>query len=207
VKNYITIEGNIGAGKTTLAQNLCEKLGAFFIPEEFENNPLLNHFYEKPDQFSFSLEFSFLLDRYRQLFSLKEKINHSFCISDFSFDKCLLFANLNLKAEEKLFFKKQFDFLKSDLPTVDTRIFIHLSSENAMKNINKRGRKMEQSLSLSYLKSIGDSYLNLANQTYPGNTLLFMMENGNAEAYKQVFEECVSVLKSDYKFDFKCIYV
>lgn len=202
MKKFITIEGNIGAGKSSLAQHLSKTFNAFYIPEEFEKNPLLKHFYEKPEAFSFALEFSFLLDRYRQLFSLREKINNSVCISDYSFEKCLLFAKLNLSSENFLFFEKQFHFLKQDLPESDVRIFIHVTPEKAKENISKRGREMEQTLKSEYLESIGNAYLKMAEEAHEGHTLLFRINQGNDEAYKRLYNECVSVLKSDSKSGF-----
>src|SRR3989344_1496170 len=97
---YVCIEGNIGVGKSSIAFRLAEELGGVFLPEEFEENPLLPLFYKEPQKFAFPVEFSFLLDRFRQQKKWNETISNGLVISDYYFEKCLYFAKLNLTEKD-----------------------------------------------------------------------------------------------------------
>ncbi|HOS73546.1 MAG TPA: deoxynucleoside kinase, partial [Bacteroidales bacterium] len=97
--NYIVIEGNIGAGKTTLAGKIAGEFNARLILEHFADNPFLPKFYEDPEKYSFPLELSFLAGRYRQL---KEELESpdlfsSFTVADYYFTKSLIFAASTLR--------------------------------------------------------------------------------------------------------------
>ncbi len=154
---YICIEGNIGSGKTTLAKVLAKKLNARFLPEEFEDNPLLPLFYGDKKLFAFPLEYSFLLNRFKQLNEILKK-EKNLIISDYSLYKCLWFAQINLSKKDFAIFKKQFKLIAAQLPKPDLIIYLSTSNKNLQQNIKKRDRKYEQSISDNYLNNISKQY-------------------------------------------------
>jgi deoxyadenosine/deoxycytidine kinase len=155
---YICIEGNIGAGKTTMAKELAKQLKAAYLPERFEENVLLSLFYKDAKTFAFPTEYSFLIDRHKQLINYFEKPSRKTTVSDFHFDKCLCFAKANLKESDFLFYKKHFGALKQTLPVPDLIVYLDTSTELLMKNIQKRGRAIEKSLKETYLEKIQRSF-------------------------------------------------
>ena len=160
--NYIAIEGNIGAGKTTLARRLSEDFNARLILERFEDNSFLPKFYENPDAYAFPLEMSFLADRYQQL---KDKLPmqelfSSFTISDYFIDKSLIFARNNLKADEFNLYSRLFQIISTFLPKPDLLIYLYLDIPRLLDNIANRGREYELSIRPDYLDKIQAGYLN-----------------------------------------------
>jgi len=164
--HYIAIEGNIGAGKTTLAHLLSKKLNARLILEQFSDNPFLPKFYENPKQFAFPLELFFMAERYKQL---KEMINtndlfQNITISDYVFSKCLLFAKVNLPEEEFRLYQKLFDIIQQQLVFPDLIIYLHSPVEKLQKNIRKRNRAYEQTIPDEYLFNIQETYTSYIKQ-------------------------------------------
>jgi deoxyadenosine/deoxycytidine kinase len=160
--NYIAIEGNIGAGKTTLATRMAEDFNARLILERFEDNSFLPKFYENPDMYAFPLEMSFLADRYQQL---KDKLPmqelfSSFTISDYFIDKSLIFAKNNLKTDEFSLYSKLFHIISAFLPKPDLLIYLYLDIPRLIDNISNRGREYELSIRPDYLEKIQTGYLN-----------------------------------------------
>jgi deoxyguanosine kinase len=155
---YICIEGNIGAGKTTMAKELAKQLKADYLPERFEENVLLALFYKDPKTFAFPTEYSFLIDRHKQLMTYFAKPSRKVTVGDFHFDKCLCFAKANLKENDFLFYKKHFGALKQTLPVPDLIVYLDTSTDLLMKNIQKRGRAIEKSLKETYLEKIQRSF-------------------------------------------------
>jgi len=164
--NFITIEGNIGAGKTTLANLLSEKLNARLILEEFAENPFLPKFYQNPEQHAFPLELFFLAERYKQLKDLltTRDIFHNLTISDYLFTKCLLFAKVNLQSEEFRLYQKLFDIINPQIIQPDLLIYLHSPVSKLQQNIKKRNRSFEQAISDDYLFSIQENYTQYIKQ-------------------------------------------
>lgn len=152
---FICIEGNIGSGKTTLAKALSKILKASYLPEKFEENTLLPLFYEDNATYAFPTEYSFLIERQKQLTNhFKSLKKGAVTISDFHFDKCLCFAKTNLEPVDYQFFKKHFKPLRKTLPTPDLVVYLDTSTELLEKNIHKRGRDIEKSLKQTYLRRL-----------------------------------------------------
>jgi deoxyadenosine/deoxycytidine kinase len=164
--NFITIEGNIGAGKTTLAHLLSKHLNAKLILEEFADNPFLPKFYENKQQYAFPLELFFMAERYKQLKELlqtKDMFQHV-TISDYLFTKCLLFAKVNLPEEEFLLYQKLFDIINPQLVQPDLLIYLHAPISRLKENIKKRNRSYEQSIEPDYLFSLQETYTQYIKQ-------------------------------------------
>lgn len=166
-KKNICVEGNIGAGKTTLAKRLAEHYHASLMLENFENNPYLKHFYQDLSKYALQLELSFLADRFKQQ---KEFLYFDKnIVSDYLFDKSLIFANINLSKEELAIFKAAFLEAKKQTLRPDVIIFLDAQEELLEKNIKKRGRNFEENIPTAYLQKITNSYYSyLKNQNeYP----------------------------------------
>lgn len=158
--NFITIEGNIGAGKTTLAHLLSKHFNARLILEGFADNPFLPKFYENKQQYAFPLELFFMAERYKQLKELLQTKDmfHQLTISDYLFTKCLLFAKVNLAEEEFLLYQKLFDIINPQLIQPDLLIYLHAPVQRLKENIKKRNRSYEQSIESEYLISLQETY-------------------------------------------------
>ena len=163
---FITIEGNIGAGKTTLAQLLSKHYQARLILEEFADNPFLPKFYENPQQFAFPLELFFMAERYKQLKELLQQRDmfQQVTISDYLFTKCLLFAKVNLPADEFRLYQRLFDISHQQLVKPDILIYLHAPVTRLQANIRKRNRPYEQNIPDEYLFSIQETYTHYIKQ-------------------------------------------
>jgi deoxyguanosine kinase len=158
--NYVVIEGNIGAGKTSLTKKLGEDFNARLILERFAENPFLPKFYDEPERFSFPVELSFLADRYHQL---KEELSNrdifsSLVLADYYFSKSLIFARNTLKDDEYNLYRQLYDIIHQYLPVPDLYVYLHVPVEKLMANIKKRGREYEQNITDEYLLKIQQGY-------------------------------------------------
>jgi len=158
--HFIAIEGNIGAGKTTLAHLLSKKLNARLILEQFADNPFLPKFYENPKQYAFPLELFFMAERFKQLKDMlhTNDLFQSVTVSDYVFSKCLLFAKVNLPDEEFRLYQKLFDIMQQQIIFPDVLIYLHAPVHKLQQNIKKRNRLYEQNIGNEYLFSIQETY-------------------------------------------------
>ena len=138
---YLVIEGNIGAGKTTLATMLAQELNAKLILEQFADNPFLPQFYKNPERYSFPLELSFLAERYKQLnVDLRTgSLFQNLTIADYFFMKSLIFAQNTLTGDELQLYKQIFSIIYNTLPKPNLYVYLHLSTDKLLQNIKKRG--------------------------------------------------------------------
>lgn len=196
---FICIEGNIGSGKSTLAQALAKKLKATYLPEQFEVNTLLPLFYNDKETFAFPTEYSFLIDRQKQLTNYFKNIKKgTSTVSDFHFDKCLCFAKTNLTSEDYSFFKKHFKPLRKTIPTPDLVVYLDTSTDLLLKNIHKRGREIERSLKqgyLSRLKKTLDKYY-MVNGKIDTLVLILTINEYNDVTLENCCQEILNVLKT-----------
>lgn len=155
---YIVVEGNIGSGKTSLANKISESYNRELILEEFADNTFLPQFYLQPDRYAFPLELSFLAERYHQLKKKLAKLPQQSFVSDYLFEKSLLFAKVNLKEEEFGLYQKFFDLLVKDIPKPDLIIYLDKDIAKLQANIEKRGRAFEKDISDTYLEQIEEGY-------------------------------------------------
>ncbi|MEY3059063.1 MAG: hypothetical protein RL000_415 [Bacteroidota bacterium] len=163
---FITIEGNIGAGKTTLASLLANKLNARLILEEFADNPFLAKFYENPAQYAFSVELFFMAERFKQLKDLlsQQDLFQNITVSDYLFTKCLLFAKVNLPVDEFRLFQRLFEMMQPQLLQPDLLIYLHAPVHKLQENIKKRNRSYEQNIKDDYLFEIQQTYTHYIKQ-------------------------------------------
>src|SRR6187431_2026198 len=164
--HFITIEGNIGAGKTTLAHLLSKHFNARLILEEFADNPFLPKFYENQKQYAFPLELFFMAERYKQLKELLQTKDmfQAITVSDYLFTKCLLFAKVNLPPEEFKLYQKLFDIIHQQLLHPDILVYLHAPVKKLQQNIKKRQRDYEQSIPDAYLYNIQETYTSYIKQ-------------------------------------------
>ena len=199
--HYISIEGNIGAGKTTLAHLLAKHFNARLILEAFADNPFLPKFYENPKQFAFPLELFFMAERYKQLKELvhTKDLFQSITISDYLFTKCLLFAKVNLPEEEFRLYQKLYEIINQQLVQPDIIIYLHSSVNRLQENIKKRNRPYEQSIPDEYLFRIQETYTNYIRQH---NIKTLFIDAGNADflGNEKHFKVILDALEKDYDF-------
>ena len=164
--NFVTIEGNIGAGKTTLAHILSKHFNARLILEEFADNPFLPKFYENPGQYAFPVELFFMAERYKQLKDMLQTKDmfQTITVSDYLFTKCLLFAKVNLSSEEFRLYQKLFDIINPQILQPDILIYLHTPVNKLKENIKKRNRDYEQSIPSDYLFQLQETYTQYIKQ-------------------------------------------
>ena len=161
----ITIEGNIGAGKTTLATLLAERLHARLVLESFANNPFLPKFYKEPSRYGFQLELFFMAERFKQLQGLQRmELFRQVTVSDYIFTKSLLFAKVTLDEDEYRLYRRLFYTINRQLAQPDILVYLHAPIGKLQDNIRKRNRSYEQSIPDAYLKSIEDTYMTYISQ-------------------------------------------
>lgn len=167
-QNYIAIEGNIGAGKTSLAHKIAKDFNAKLILERFADNPFLPKFYEEPQRYAFTLEMSFLADRYQQINDDLSQLDlfKDFMVSDYDIYKSLIFSKITLPEDEFKLYRKLFYLMYKDIAKPDLYVYLYQNTERLQENIKKRGRDYEQNIDSEYLDKINSGYLEfLKNQS------------------------------------------
>lgn len=159
--SYLVIEGNIGAGKTSLSNQIAEEFGGKLILERFKDNPFLPKFYEDASRYAFPLEMSFLADRYQQFLDDIRQLDlfSDFVVADYDIYKSLIFAEVTLQAEEFDLYKKLFNLMYKDIARPDLYVYLYQNTDRLLQNIKKRGRSYEQDIQADYLKQINKGYL------------------------------------------------
>jgi deoxyadenosine/deoxycytidine kinase len=192
--NYVVIEGNIGAGKTTLATRIAEQFNGRLILERFADNPFLPKFYQDPDKYSFPLELSFLASRYKQL---NEELGcqdlfKAFTVADYYFMKSLVFASSTLKGDEFSLYRQIYYIIYSSLPKPDIYVYLHISPERLLENIKKRGREYEKPITGAYLQKIQESYFTFFRQNPDNRYLVVDINNldfvANPDHYNKIID-------------------
>jgi deoxyadenosine/deoxycytidine kinase len=198
--NFVTIEGNIGAGKTTLAHLLSKHYSARLILEEFADNPFLPKFYENPQQFAFPLELFFMAERYKQLKELlhTQDLFNSITISDYLFTKCLLFAKVNLPADEFRLYQNLFDIIHQQLVQPELLIYLHSPVSRLQQNIRKRNRSYEQQIADEYLFSIQETYTQYIKQ-HNIKTLFVDASNADFLGNEKHLQVIIDALDKEYE--------
>ena len=164
--NFIAIEGNIGAGKTSLATKISEDYNARLILEQFEENSFLPKFYKEPEKYAFPLEMSFMAARYQQLKDqlLSMDLFKTFTISDYFIVKSLIFARKNLPEDEFKLYATFFNIIYQQLPKPELLVYLYVKTERLQSNIKMRGRPYEQNIQDEYLEKIQEGYFEFIKQ-------------------------------------------
>ncbi len=196
--NFIAIEGVIGAGKTSLARKIKERLNAELVLEQFEANPFLEKFYTDRKRYAFQTQMFFLINRYKQQQELnQENLFTEFHVSDYVFEKDRIFAYLNLNGEELKLYESIFPLLSRNLRKPDLVIYLQSGVERLMYNIKKRSRKIERNLTRSYIEELSEAYNHFFFR-YTATPLLIVnsteidfvrSEADFEELYKQIIRE------------------
>ena len=196
---FVVIEGNIGAGKTTLATMLAKDYNARLVLENFKENPFLPKFYKDPEKHAFPLELFFMAERYHQLKKQKEQdLFQPISIADYFFVKSKLFAQNNLEKDEQQLFNSLFNIMSSSLPKPDLLVYLYADVSRLQTNIKKRGRSFEQKITNEYLQNIQDRYLDyLRKQTY-FPVLVLDTSNIDFKEDKKVYEAIRVLLDETY---------
>lgn len=188
---YIVIEGNIGAGKTSLVNKLCERFNGIPLLEEFAENSFLPKFYEDPEKFAFPLELSFLAARYKQITKCFSESKDRLIIADYHFHKCKLFASVNLSSAEFELFESFFSVMSDKLPDPDTIIYLDSDTNRLSKNISIRGRSYEGAIGPKYLNQLSDAYSEfLSDQNQPKKLIINTSEMDFVNSTEDFDEIC-----------------
>jgi deoxyadenosine/deoxycytidine kinase len=156
---YIAIEGVIGAGKTSLAKKIRDRLNAEILLEQFDVNPFLEKFYNDRDRYAFQTQMFFLINRFKQQEELnQEELFIEYTVSDYLFEKDRIFAYLNLNSEELKLYESIYPLLARNLRKPDLVVFLQSSADRLMTNIKKRNRKVERALNRSYIEKLSEAY-------------------------------------------------
>lgn len=198
--NYIAIEGNIGAGKTSLAKMISENNNAKLILEQFADNPFLPKFYENPSKYAFALELSFVAERYRQLTEQlsKQDLFKSFTISDYFINKSLIFAQKTLEKDEFTLFAKLFNIIYTNIPKPDLFVFLYVETERLLYNINIRGRAYEQNIQKDYLEKIQSGYIEFIKQQPQLRILILDINKLDFVNNKEDYQHLISTIDQEY---------
>ena len=196
--SYIAIEGLIGAGKTTLARRMAQERNGRLVLEEFDDNPFLPRFYEDPQRYGFSVELSFLAQRYHQLKRTTEQDLFSPCtIADYSLGKSLVFASVTLAADEYALFRDLYQIMYGDLPQPQLIVYLHMGIERVRERIRSRGRSYEQQIGADYLMRLQERYLDHL-QKRPGSRVLVVdLEHHDLMRDPAVYDQLVALIDEE----------
>ncbi|MBP8976619.1 MAG: deoxynucleoside kinase [Bacteroidetes bacterium] len=203
--HYIAIEGVIGAGKTTLAQMLAERLGARLVLEQFDENPFLPKFYEDPERYAFQTQLFFLLNRYKQQQEFFQvDLFHRYVVSDYIFEKDKIFAYLTLRDDELRLYENVLSTIERNIPQPDLVIYLQSSVERLMANIKKRGRPMEHNITEDYIKELNEAY-NYFFFRYKSTPLLIVKATeldfvNNPDDFEILFEQIIRPNKAPVEY-------
>ena len=193
--NYIAFEGNIGAGKTTLATKIAEDFNAKTVLERFADNPFLPKFYEDQNRYAFPLEMSFLADRYKQLSDDLAQFDlfKDFIVADYHIFKSLIFAKITLAEDEYRLYRTLFDIVYREMPKPDLYVYLYQNTDRLLENIKKRGRSYEQNIPADYLDKINSGYLDYIKSQTELNVLIVDVSDRdfveNQEDYLYILDE------------------
>lgn len=198
--NFIAIEGNIGAGKTTLATRIADEYNAKLILEQFEDNSFLPKFYKEPDKYAFPLEMSFMASRFQQL---KDQLGprdlfRSFTISDYFIIKSLIFARKTLAEDEYILYTRFFNIIYNQLPKPDLLVYLYVETSKLQQNIKLRGRPYEQDIEDAYLDKIQSGYFDFIKQQSDLRILILDTNEIDFVQKEEDYQKLKDIILKDY---------
>ena len=197
---FIAIEGNIGAGKTTLCHRLAARTGCSLVLEQFTDNPFLPPFYEQPERYAFPVELFFMTERHKQLLEhfANPDLFSTLTVADYFFVKTLLFAKNNLNEEEFRLFQRLFSVLNATFPRPDLLLYLHRPVDVLLRQIQKRGRDIERNISADYLEGIQNAYLDYLKTETQTPVVILELGKANFEHDDAVFSGIVDLLQEKH---------
>jgi deoxyguanosine kinase len=197
---YLAIEGNIGAGKTSLSTRIAQELKARLILEEFAENPFLPKFYEDPERYAFPLELSFLAERFSQL---KHDLDQpdlfgSHVVSDYFLSKSLVFSRNNLKDDEYTLFSKMFQLIIPQIPKPDLLVYLYLDIDRLQHNIKKRGRPYELQITDKYLSDVQNNYFEFIRKQDDLRVLIIDTNRLDFVNKEDDYKKILNLINQDY---------
>jgi len=188
--NYLVIEGNIGAGKTSLSTLIAEKFNARLILEQYAENPFLPKFYKDPERYSFPLELSFLAARYNQLHGelTSPDLFKNFTVADYFLSKSLIFSKITLQVDEFQLYRTLFDIIHQQLPKPDLYVYLHVNVDKLLSNIRYRGRDYEQGIEAGYLEKLQEGYFEYLRSLTGQKVLILDINNVDFVGKEQDFQ-------------------
>lgn len=198
--SFLAIEGNIGAGKTTLSRMLARDLQAKLILEAFADNPFLPLFYDNPERYAFTVELFFMTERHKQLqaeLSQKDLFQER-VVADYYFYKTLLFARNNLTEAEYRLFQRLFKVLNASFPRPDVLVYLHRPVDQLLANIKKRGREFETEIKADYLQTIQQAYLDFFRQQPDLPILILQLEDADFQDNPQNYQTIRGLIGQAY---------
>lgn len=197
---FITIEGNIGAGKTTLTHMLSKDFNYKIILEEFSDNPFLPFFYNNPERYAFPVELFFMAERHKQLqeeLAKKDMFQQS-VVADYFFLKTLLFAKNNLNEEEYRLFQRLFDVLNQSFASPDILVYLHRPVDKLLKSIKNRGRSYEQDIKAEYLNEIQSAYFAFFKTDVNFPVLIINLDEADFLNEKATYDKVIGLINKEY---------
>ncbi len=197
---FIAVEGNIGAGKTTLCARMAERFGCALILEQFTDNPFLPFFYEHPERYAFPVELFFMTERHKQLLEhfAEPDLFRSLTVADYFFVKTLLFAKNNLSGEEFRLFRRLFKVLNASFPKPDLLLYLHRPVSVLQQQIKHRARDMEQRIPDDYLEGLQRVYLDHFKKETEIPVVVLELEDADFVREPAVFEAILALLERPF---------
>ncbi|MFT4663507.1 MAG: deoxyguanosine kinase [Polaribacter sp.] len=197
---FIAIEGNIGAGKTTLCHRIHKDFNCRLVLEQFADNPFLPFFYENQERYAFPVELFFMTERHKQLQEQTQAdLFQELIVTDYFFLKTLLFAKNNLNSEEYRLFQRLFHILNNSFPRPDLIVFLHRSVDNLLVNIKKRGRDYEQDITVEYLQGIQETYYDYFRTDNKTPILIIDVERLDFQNNQADYDLIIEAMKKTYR--------
>ncbi|HOV10128.1 MAG TPA: deoxynucleoside kinase [Bacteroidales bacterium] len=198
--DFIAIEGNIGAGKTSLSTRIASQFDARLILEQFEDNAFLPKFYRDPEKYAFPLELTFLASRYQQL---KEQLTNkdlfkTFTISDYYIYKSLIFAKKTLQDDELALYTRLFNIINGTLPKPDLLVYLYVEVPRLKRNIITRGREYEQDIEHDYLERIQSGYFDFIKQQTDLRILILDVNQVDFVHNETDYEKILNIIMREY---------
>lgn len=197
---YLAIEGNIGAGKTSLATRLAKHYDAKLVLEEFAENPFLPKFYEQPERYAFPLELSFLAERFAQLKSVlaARDMFHPVLVADYFLSKSLVFAQSTLTGDELNLFQQLYQIMQPNLPNPELLVYLYVDVDRLQDNIRKRGRSYEQKIPDAYLAKVQENYFAFIRQRRDLRVLVLDTGDIDFVGREEDFQRVLETIEGDY---------